>query len=292
MSRNNDRWQTAIIIVFHLIFLTIPLFFTWVNEELFEFNKIILLYMYTIVVVSLWAGRMISRQRIFVRRTPFDLPLALFLVSQVLSTIFSMHPRTSFFGYYTRFNGGLLSTLSYIALFYAFVSNVERPHLKKIFVTLFGSALLVALMGIAEHFGHSVSCLLINTARGAKETPLSGAWFQNVFNDQCWIQDVQNRVFATFGQPNWLAAYAITLLPLGMVLSWENWQKNWRKNIPNIFFAVTVLLLFMTVIFTKSRSGILGLVVGCGVFGLGFCWLHRQRYKKYLFPSFFVVAFL
>ena len=82
----------------------------------------------------------------------------------------------------------------------------------------FFSGIFVSLYGIFEHFGHSVSCLL---APGLKD-----------FSVECWRQDVQSRVFATFGQPNWLAAYAITILPLGVTLAI---QKKYTFN-QKLFF--------------------------------------------------------
>ena len=37
-----------------------------------------------------------------------------------------------------------------------------------------------------------------------------------IFNVSCWQQDVKSRVFATFGQPNWLAAYLEILIFIGL----------------------------------------------------------------------------
>ncbi len=116
-KRPSLQWKSFqfwIIFFFHLLLLTTPLFFTWINEELFEFNKIILIYAYTVIIGSLWIARMISEKRFIWKRTVFDFPIAFFLLSQLLSTLFSINFHTSVFGYYTRFNGGLLSVLSYI----------------------------------------------------------------------------------------------------------------------------------------------------------------------------------
>jgi tetratricopeptide (TPR) repeat protein len=294
-----DHWQTALTIAFHFLFLTLPLVFTWVNEELFEFNKMILVYAVTIIIASLWVSRMIMRNRIFFRRTPFDWFILLFLISQVCSTLFSLDTRTSLFGYYTRFNGGLFSTLSYIVLFYAFVSNIKKSQLRQFFLTIFTSAFLVTLMAIPEHFGHSFSCLLINTTHEHLSAPLfSGEWFDKIYNVSCWIQDVQTRVFASFGQPNWLAAYAITLIPIGISLTGEkNEQRSLRGTIQTIFFGVITILLFITLLFTKSRSGIAGLAAGLIVYALGYCVF--QFLSKHLFSLaswvrnvLFVFAFL
>ncbi len=214
----------------------------------------------TYALVSLigiaWLMRMIVEQRFIIRRTVFDIPLGLFVVSQILSTVFSIHPYTSLFGYYTRFHGGLLSTLTYVLLFYAFVSNVSKRQLPRLFLSLSLGALGSALYAIPEHFGHSPSCWMITNGQA--------------FDASCWVQDVKSRVFGTFGQPNWLAAYAITIIPVLMSLSPKSlWKRafNW----------VTVAALFATLLFTQSRSGQLGLAVGMGVFVIGVVWLMFKK---------------
>ncbi len=267
MSRNNgsqSKLQFWIIFFFQLFFLTVPLFFTWVNEELFEFNKIILVYAFTVIIGTLWLSRMITQKKLIWKKTPFDIPILLFFISQLLSTVFSINFHTSVFGYYTRFNGGLLSTMCYITLFYAFVHNVEKKHLSGIFFSTFLSALAVSLIAIPEHFGHSLSCLMIGVNRGS-------SFSLSLYDTSCWIQDVQTRVFATFGQPNWLAAYAITLIPLGVLLSsgkLEQDQSFKIKTWQRWFYAITSFALFLTLLFTKSRSGFIGLIIG-GIFAMG-----------------------
>lgn len=239
--------QKFVVGLFHFALFTVPLFFMFRTDELFEFNKMILTYGLTTVIVAGWLALMIQQKKIIFRKTPFDVPIFLFLLSQIVSTIFSMHPRTSWLGYYSRFHGGLLSWLSYTSLYYAFVSVVPKKAVRPLLFSAILSSLLVSIYAIFEHFGHSTSCLIIS---GGKS-----------FGVDCWVQKVQERVFATFGQPNWLAAYLITLLPVTIVTAIEtktgkngNWQR-W-------FLAVAAVLQFAALLFTRSRSGFLGLVVG------------------------------
>lgn len=257
------NFRIIIISLFNFLVLSIPLYFRFNTEELFEFNKMILVYLVTVLIGTAWVFRMVLEKRIIFRRTPLDYFIVLFLFSQLISTLFSIHPYTSIFGYYSRFNGGLLSTISYILLYYAFVNNFKKQDLKILFLSSFASAFLVSLYAILEHYGHSVSCLL---APGSKN-----------FGVDCWIQDVQSRVFATFGQPNWLAAYAITLLPLGFILSI---QKN-ASLLKQLFYIVTTFALFLTLIFTQSRSGMLGLFCGVILFLSGTIYLFGN-YRKQL----------
>src|SRR3989338_10432640 len=108
---------------FYGIFLLVPLAFTSATSELFELNKMWLTWGLTIIIGAAWFSKMILQKRIIFQRTPLDIPIGLFLLSQIISTIFSLDFHVSLWGYYSRFNGGLLSIISYIFLYYAFVSN-------------------------------------------------------------------------------------------------------------------------------------------------------------------------
>lgn len=265
-----------IVSAFNLLIFSVPLYFRFVNEELFEFNKMILVYALTIIIGFLWVLRMIFEKRLIIKKTPLDLPILAFLFSQFISTIFSIHPYTSWFGYYSRFNGGLFSTISYIVLFYAFVSNINKKDLGSFFLSTFASGLLVSLYGILEHFGHSLSCLFVAGNRS--------------FGVDCWVQDVQSRVFASFGQPNWLAAYVITLFPLSFIATIQHKLPIAKR----ILFLITTLALFLVLLYTRSRSGILGLGVGLVIFALGVGILYLQSkkelFKKFHFPSLGIIA--
>src|SRR5258708_18612980 len=112
--------------LFYSLFFVIPLVFYPRTSKVFEFNKIIVLYIFTILIVAAWIIKIIRNKnnlpagRQVFRRTILDIPLLLFLGSQIISTIFSIDQHTSLFGYYSRFNGGLLSTACYALLYLAY----------------------------------------------------------------------------------------------------------------------------------------------------------------------------
>ncbi len=252
----------------HLLVLVTPFAFTWVNEELFEFNKMMVTYALATLIAGGWVARMILTRKMIWHKTALDIPLALFVASQVLSTLFSIHPRTSWLGYYTRFHGGLLSTVTYVVVYYAAVNTVRKKQLSGLLLSTLVASIFASLYAIPEHFGHSPSCWLITSGQS--------------FGVDCWIQDVKSRIFGTFGQPNWLAAYAITLLPLSLVWSWlvpapKKNTPTWLPFLQKSVGPVAALLLTMSLLFTQSRSGLLGLIVGLGVFLLGWCYVLYQE---------------
>lgn len=251
--------QKLIFIVFNLLFFLTPFIFTWMNQELFEFSKMLFVYAMTSILVGLWLMRMVVEQKLILKTSKLDYFLLAFLISQIISTIFSLHVRTSWFGYYTRFNGGLLSTITYITLFYAFISNIHRNQLRAIFSSFLLSALLISLYAIPERFSHSPSCWLITQK----------------FDTNCWSENnnPRYRVFATFGQPNWLAAFLIAIIPLNIS------QLLKEKKIANRLYLLLVLVMSgAALVFTKSRSGLLGLAIGLGFYALLKILLNKKQW--------------
>ncbi|MFH1601557.1 MAG: O-antigen ligase family protein [Candidatus Shapirobacteria bacterium] len=222
-----------------LLFLA-PLFFLPYSFELFEFNKIILVYAFTLLITSAWAGRMILEKRIIFKKTFLFWPLIIFFLSQLLSTVFSIDPHTSFYGYYSRFNGGLLSVICYLLLFWALVSNGKKDWVEKLITISLISALLVAFYGVLEKLG---------------------------IDKNIWVQDVQNRVFSTLGQPNWLAAFLAVFLIIIPARA-------------SLFHYALFIVLYLCLLFTKSRSGFLGFGSGFLLFSFSSFLIFKKKRKE------------
>lgn len=261
---------------FYFLFFLVPLIFFSGSSELFEYNKMMLTYAVTIVIASAFIIKLSNehgfapKKWLFeIKRTPLDIPIALYLISHILSTIFSIDPHISIWGYYSRFHEGLLASISYIILYYVAVSTLDRTHVIKIFFVTFLSSLIVSLWGIMEHFGGSVSCFFIT----------------GEMNDSCWIQDVQNRVFATLGQPNWMAAYLdvslLLLIGSGTRYLFSRTKEKTASLLTITLYTSTLFLFTAAFLFTKSRSGFLAISAGLGLF-IGVTILknlhHRQTY--------------
>lgn len=252
-------------VLFNILFLLIPLIFYKGTSELFEFNKIITLYVFTILITGSWLYRSIINKSLIFRRTILDLPLVLYLFILLLSTFFSLDPRTSLLGYYGRFNGGLVSQICYALLYWAFVSNLNaKQALNTTYYILFSTALASAL-AIAERFGIFITCGLMGFN----------------YTESCWVQDVQNRVFSTLGQPNWLAAIVTALLPISSYqLIFSQNHKSKFLSFKSIIFLLLNVLFFITLIFTKSRSGYLAFGISSLIFWSYIFWQTKSKYIK------------
>lgn len=296
---------------YYAIFLTVPFAFTDKTFELFEFNKMWLLFGYTIIIATAWFSKMIAQKRFYVQKTPLDIPIGLFLLSQIISTLFSMDPHLSWWGYYSRFNGGLFSMLSYILLYYAFVSTIaiqkheeeEEPQhihakhpspivyipnaltmVKRSLMVSVIAVTLVGLWGFPSHFGYDPTCLIF---RGSLDT-------------SCWTADFHPtvRIFSTLGQPNWLAMYLalLLLLPLAFVIhKLEQYGSDITKHTKQLALVITYIgitaLLFIDIIYTDSQSGYLGIAAGIGIFTL--CYFLLSQKTEYAKTSLkYILVFL
>ncbi len=272
---------------FYLLFILVPLILTPWNYELFEYNKMMITYALAAVIGGAWVVKMISEKELKIAKTPLDIPILLFVASQFISSLFSMDPHVSWLGYYSRFNGGMWSIFTYTLLYYAFVTNflpsdssshteelkqsakkyqkhavASEAHepkdvstILRLFTVAISTGVVVALYGVLEHFG---------------------------IDKNLWVQDVQTRVFSTLGQPNWLAAYLVALLPLtwGFALCALRSDKNqaMRLSLPVIVWTAISVLFFITLLYSRSRSGLFALaVVDLLFWGMLFVTRSRER---------------
>jgi len=229
---------------FYALFFLVPLVFSGDTSELFELNKMWLTFGITAIISASWATKMVVEKRIAIQRTPIDILFLLFLVSQIISSIFSLDQYVSWWGYYSRFNGGLLSTICYFILYYAFVSNLEAKHVLKTLVVSLFSGLCVAIWGFPSHFGADPTCLV----------------FRGTFDTSCWTDAFKPtiRAFSTLGQPAWLAAYMAILIPLSMAYT----LKNRTKMGKSISFLLLSVLFYCLLIFAETRAGFIAFWIG------------------------------
>ncbi len=267
--------------LFQVALFLIPFAWTAATDELFEFNKMILTYFFTIIIVMVWLWRMIQEKRFIFRKTPFFWFFLAFLVSQILSTIFSIDPHTSIYGYYSRFHGGLLSTITYLALFFTAVSNFSKEDLKPLLQSLLLGSLGATLYAIPEHFGLSPSCVII----------------RNEWSTNCWAENTNplHRIFGTFGQPNWLAAYLLMTWPLAIwwiSKQWKSIQHEKSNFAPLIWPFLTFFFSLLAILYTGSRSGFLGILTIIVIYNAGnvLIWRHNiKTTKKISFTDWYAI---
>ncbi len=276
MRKYIEKITKSIEIVFFALFLTTPLAMHPNTSELFEFNKMWLVYIYSLIILFLWGSKILIERKFEIRRTPFDIFLLLFLASQFISTIFSLDPHTSFWGYYSRFNGGFLSSLCYVFLYFAFSTNILSQDRDESFkktgrmlFAVFLSGVLVALWGLPSHFGYDPTCLA----------------FRGTLDVACWTEAFQPkiRMFSTLGQPNWLAAFLMILIPIAtsyVISSVKEIKKGQLFSLislKSLGYILAAWLFYYDMGWTLSQSGFVGFWAGNAVFVFLFVLLSLRK---------------
>lgn len=228
--------QSIITLTLSLMLVAIPLTFTTVNFELFEFPKFLLLLTGTIVLFSAWAIDLFTSRRPFSltefwprpgRNRLVAIAALAVLLTQAAAAIFSIDPHTSFWGYYSRFHQGLLTTICYTLIYLFALKYLDYKSTHKLIKISVITSLVISLYAILQRLG---------------------------IDKNMWVQDVVNRPFSTLGQPNWLAAYLIPNIFLVLFLS----ISNNRKSFSSIVHYSLFIILFSALLLTKSRSGLIG----------------------------------
>lgn len=213
-----------------LIFLSVsltPLILNFSTRELFEFPKMLFVYLIATLLLSTYLFFSLKTRRTLTNRSLFMSLILLFCVN-LISSAFSVDRVTSVFGYYTRFNGGLLSLLAFLTLFYFSLVYLTPADVNRAGRLLSLSSFIVSLYAVLQHLG---------------------------FDKNFWVQDSQARAFSTLGQPNWLAAYLLMVFPVTLY----NLLSAVTVRAKVLYFSALVTS-FSAIWFTYSLSGSLGLI--------------------------------
>lgn len=234
-------------IVLYLMFFITPLTFVFVTRELFEFPKMILVYLFAVIL----GGLFLLQGGLRITRSPASMkPFLIFMAFAAISTLFSINRYTSIFGYYSRFNGGLLSLLAIGTILVFGSSLLNRKLAESAVSAIMVSGTLISFYALLQNFG---------------------------LDKNFWVQDSQARTFSTLGQPNWLSAYLLVIMPIPL-FKFLNAGETSKKS---LFFTLT-LLYYFAFWTTYSLSGFLGLLAFGLLFWGGSFSMIRTKWKELL----------
>jgi len=253
-------------LTYYSLFLLTPLIVLPTTSELFELNKMIYIYGASLLIGFLWILDMTRRGVVHIARTPLDIPLGALLLTSAISTMFSIDIHTSIFGYYGRFNGGLISLLSYTVLFYAAVTYLNRHHVRRVLFVGLVSTFIVVLLGIPAKFNADALCYIL----------------AGIPSNACWTNQFRpaERMFSTLGQPNWLGAYLAVMffIALYFFVRELSYGKKMRPRLLITIIAYSALA-FAAILFTRSRSSMIA-VFSAGVLYAGYVFFFLPQITK------------
>ena len=194
-----------------------------------ELNLIFMLFIFLAFVY-----REIFRETSPLTKNKVDMPIALFVIIIIISTITSINPMGSF--------RDLAIHLLAISFMFVMVNSIkDKSELNTLLTIIVVTASLVALYGLYQY---------------KAGVEMEAKWLDTSNNE-----GITTRVFSVFGNPNILAEYLIMVTPISIALFWQT--KALHKK---ILFLLTSLLLTGTLVLTFSRGGWLGFAFGIFIF--------------------------
>ena len=251
-------WLAAVILT--------PLYFDVYSSRVFEPDKLTLLRSIALLMGLAWLVSRIERAvlnaqggaagkplslRVWWRSltaTPLMLSVMLLVLVYIESTLFSIAPRTSFWGSYQRLQG-TYTTFSYIIIFFVTWQTLRtKAQLERLLNVIVLTSVPISLYGVLQHY---------------RLDPLP------------WGGDVVDRVTANLGNAIFIAAYLI----MAFFITLERLVARFRRllaeensSLADAFMGAAYLfalaLQLMTIYFSQSRGPWLGLMAGFYVFML------------------------
>ena len=232
----------------------VPVYFAFFYKDysVFALDKVVVFRILTEIILLLYIIKVVLSRQIKLTLNKWQIILpALFFLSYFLATIFSVSPYTSFWGHYWR-QQGLFTYLHYFLFFllvglnYNFTQDKKQ---KRFLAVILISSFIVCLYGIAQYLGMD--------------------WHK--WKDSLMLQ----RINSTLGQPNFLGAYLVLVIPLSVFALYK--LKNYYIR---LIIGVILFLQFLVLFLTYSRSAWIGIMLAC-LLGLGY-FLYFKQYKKIL----------
>ena len=238
-------WLAAVILV--------PIYFNIYSSRIFEPDKIALLRSLALVILACWLIKSFSEGGIdwsglrsagsrSILRMPLVLPVSALAAIYLLSTVFSVTPRVSFWGSYQRLQG-TYTTFSYLIIFLAMLGNLRRrDQIDRLVSTIVLTSVPVALYGVLQRY---------------QIDPIP------------WGGDTSRRIAANMGNSIFIAAYLIMVFPLtigrivqsfGTILKTEQILGSQIARGTVYVFAGVIQL--MAIYMSGSRGPALGLLAG------------------------------
>jgi O-antigen ligase len=217
----------------------LPLAHTWDVYDGYVLPKLLLARALVITLAILLALGALAAGRLQVKRTPLDWPLAVFVASAVLSTVFAYNQNVALFGTYARYDG-LLTTLTYAALFWLSVQVVDgAAEARTLLRVLLTSAYVAGLLAIGQAAHDSLS------------------------------QGSLLAAYGTLGQKNVLGGFLAMILPIAAYEVME--ARSWTARLLSANVLVTVAT---ALVLTFSRSAWVAAALAGTIL---FVWIARSR---------------
>lgn len=242
-NKSEIKWQSSWIfnfliqILILVVIFLIPTIFDRRLGIVFSGTKTTWMRVFGLLILGVWAIKLIITKKHRFIRTALDWPVLSFLLCTTIATLTSVHVYTSVAGFYGRYEG--LTTWYLFGLFFFVITNYLNSfeHLKKIIVTVASASTLMALYSIIQ---------------------------RHEWDPYMWGGVVTwQRVIGTIGQPNFLAAYMLMafFLVLALFLMDKKLPQgedslNWYDHLYPVGYFLFGLIIFILMIYNLESYNV------------------------------------
>lgn len=243
-----DFFDKLITVSLVALFFGLPIFFTGLTFQGIVFEKEIYFYFWLLIALIAWATKAVITGEMKIRRTPLDIPIAIFFFVYLLATVFSVDRWHSFWGFFGDPSRGLINIIALILAYYLIFSHFTWERFKWIIGGVVAANFLVAVWSILA-------------IRGINFLPQKIASFSPI---------------SLLGSITGLGVYLSLMIPILMSLVFKvsGIEIKWKRNF-STYFLLSVILLDFFLLFSLSAylfssknffDASLGLVVGLSFF--------------------------
>jgi putative inorganic carbon (HCO3(-)) transporter len=245
------------VIIISLILFIVPVLFTNFTADQFQLPKMVAFQVLVILGIAYLIQDLVQ-SKIKLILSPLTIPIGLWLIVALLSSITSILPVISFYGMYGNYTGFISICGFSIFTFLIIKITKNETQVYLFFNVLFIAAMIVSAYAIIQSSGFD---------------PLS--WSINNFNT--------GRFFSTMGNPNFLGAFTAMIIPC--CLSFLLISYNKRLFFKLFFYSIFILLFIIALFITQSRGALLASAMGIIPLALYtafvvFLKIFRKRNKK------------
>jgi len=249
-------WLAAVVVV--------PLFFNIYSSRVFEPDKLTTLRSIALVMAMAWVVKWIeelrnpNRNRSLTWRTPLVLPTLIMVIVYMVSTAFSIAPRTSLLGSYQRLQG-TYTTFAYVIVFLMILQGLRsRAQLNRLLTVMIITSLPISIYGLLQRL---------------QLDPLP------------WGGDTVERVAGNMGNSIFIAAYLVMVFFITLYRIADSFAAVFRSEQPRwsdvvraaCYILVALSNAVVVLILAGSRGPQLGWLVGVLFFALLFVQLVRRQ---------------
>lgn len=225
--------------------------FPWFNNEEYEFDfflyykhKFFLLLAAFMLIVIIYK---VIFKRNEIKLSKIFIPLALYAILAILSTIFSEYSSYSLTGSYSQFES-VFALLGYcITAYYAFLILSTEKDFQYLYYFLIALSLVMSLLGVFQFMGMD----FLNSELGKNiilPPELRNVNYTNSMGP--------NRVYLTLYNPNYVGVLASLLIPILFVMT-----LMYRKVLCTILSIISIIGLSICVVGAQSLAGVIGIGV-------------------------------